>query len=93
METKYLTMIEAAQYMHISKSYLYQLAAEKRIRHLKIGAKRLFTVQDIDEFLDSCKVEPEEPVRINYLNYNYSKSEADMVRNTVLRAAKKEGAA
>ena len=90
MEAKYLTMIEASQYMHISKSYMYQLAAEKRIRHIKIGSKRLFTIQDIEEFLDSCKVEPEKPVHINYLDYNYSKSEADMVRNAVLRAAKKE---
>lgn len=93
METKYLTMIEAAQYMHISKSYLYQLAAGKRIRHVKIGSKRLFTLNDIEEFFDSCKVEPEKPVCINYLDYNYSKSEADMVRNAVLRAAKKEGVA
>ena len=90
METKYLTMIEAAQYMHISKSYMYQLSTEKRIRHIKIGSKRLFTVQDIEEFLDSCKVEPEKPIHINYLDYQYSKNEANMVRNAVLRAAKKE---
>lgn len=85
----YLTVKQAAGYMNISKEYLYALARSKRIRHIKIGAKTLFTIQDIDEFLKSKTVEPEQPQHINYLNYNYGKQDIDLVKKTVLRAANK----
>ena len=88
-QSQYLTVKQAASYMNISKEYLYALARAKRIRHIKIGAKTLFTIADLDGFLKSKTVEPEEPAHINYLNYNYGKQNADLVRNAVLRAAKK----
>ncbi len=69
-----LTVKQAAGYMNISKEYLYSLARAKKLRHIKIGAKRLFTVQDIEEFIKSRTVEPEE------------KQETDLVRNVILRA-------
>ena len=62
-QSQYLTVKQAASYMNISKEYLYALARAKRIRHIKIGAKTLFTIQDIDEFLRSKTVEPEETVK------------------------------
>ncbi len=71
---QYLTVKQAAGYMNISKEYLYSLARAKKLRHIKIGAKRLFTVQDIEEFIKPRTVEPEE------------KQEADLVRNVILRA-------
>ncbi len=90
-QSQYLTVKQAASYMNISKEYLYALARAKRIRHIKIGAKTLFTIQDIDEFLRSKTVEPEETVSMNngYKNYTYSKQDADLVRNAVLRAVNK----
>ena len=90
-QSQYLTVKQAASYMNISKEYLYALARAKRIRHIKIGAKTLFTIQDIDEFLKSKTVEPEETVSMNngYKNYKYSKQDADLVRNAVLRAVNK----
>ncbi len=90
-DMQYLTVKQASVYMNISKEYLYALARAKRIRHIKIGAKTLFTIQDIDEFLKSKTVEPEETVSINngYKNYTYSKHDADLVRNAVLRATMK----
>ena len=90
-QSQYLTVKQAASYMNISKEYLYALARAKRIRHIKIGAKTLFTIQDIDEFLRSKTVEPEETVSMNngYKNYTYSKQDADLVRNAVLRAINK----
>lgn len=90
-QSQYLTVKQASVYMNISKEYLYALARAKRIRHIKIGAKTLFTIQDIDEFLKSKTVEPEETVSMNngYKNYKYSKQDADLVRNAVLRAVNK----
>ena len=90
-QSQYLTVKQAASYMNISKEYLYALARAKRIRHIKIGAKTLFTIQDIDEFLRSKTVEPEETVSMNngYKNYKYSKQDADLVRNVVLRVVNK----
>ena len=90
-QSQYLTVKQAASYMNISKEYLYALARAKRIRHIKIGAKTLFTIQDIDNFLRSKTVEPEETVSMNtgYKNYKYSKQDADLVRNVVLRVVNK----
>ena len=90
-DMQYLTVKQAALYMNISKEYLYALARAKRIRHIKIGAKTLFAIKDVDEFLKSKTVEPEEQVCINkaYKNYAYSKQDADLVRNAVLRVVNK----
>ncbi len=90
MESQYLDLKETAAYMHISKSYLYQLSQEKKIPHIKLGRKRLFTTRDVDEFLNSHRIEAVKPVNINYLNYNYSKSEAKMVRNAILRSGERK---
>ena len=64
------------------------LTRAKRIKHIKIGAKSLFAIQDVEEFLKSKTVEPEEQVSIKngYKNYAYSKQDADLIRNAVLRA-------
>jgi excisionase family DNA binding protein len=90
-QSQYLTVKQAASYMNISKEYLYALARAKSIRHIKIGAKTLFSIQDVEEFLRSKTVEPEEKVIIKngYKNYTYTKQDADLVRNAVLRAAHK----
>ena len=87
-DMQYLTVKQAASYMNISKEYLYALARAKRIRHIKIGTKTLFAIKDVDEFLKSKTVEPEEQVCMNngYKNYAYSKQDADLIRNAVLRA-------
>ncbi len=88
MQSQYLTVKQAAGYMNISKEYLYCLVRAKKIRHIKIGTKTLFTLQDIDEFIKSRTVEPEEPHHINYLNYNYGKQDIELVKKAVLRAHK-----
>jgi excisionase family DNA binding protein len=53
---------QAAARLGISLSLLYSLAAEGRIRHLRIGrngrrGKLLFAETDLEEFLASCRVE------------------------------------
>jgi excisionase family DNA binding protein len=87
-DVRYLTVKQAASYMNISKEYLYALARARRIRHVKIGAKTLFAIQDVENFLKSKTVEPEEQVSIKngYKSYTYSKQDADLIRNAVLRA-------
>jgi excisionase family DNA binding protein len=88
--SQYLTVKQAAGYMNISKEYLYALARSKKIRHIKIGAKTLFTIQDIEDFLISRTVEPEQPKHINYLNYNYGKQDIELVKKAVMRTCAKK---
>lgn len=49
---------EAAPKLHISESKLRQLVAQRKIPHLRVGSKILFTQEDIDTFLAGCRVEP-----------------------------------
>lgn len=46
----------AARRLGISVSKLYQLAAQHRIGHYRIGGKILFSEQDIAAFLAGCRV-------------------------------------
>ena len=48
---------EAANYLSISRSKLYQWANRERIRSVRIDTRRLFDVNDLDEFIDSLKAE------------------------------------
>ena len=55
------SVAEAAPLIGVSESTLYTLVSQKKITHLRIGGKILFRQQDIDEFLESCVVEKDEP--------------------------------
>ena len=46
---------EAARYLCISRAKLYEL----QIRSLKIGSRRLFDLNDLDEFIERLKAEQE----------------------------------
>ena len=48
---------EAANYLSISRSKLYQWAQRDRIRSVRIDSRRLFDVNDLDEFIESLKTE------------------------------------
>jgi excisionase family DNA binding protein len=52
---------ETAKRLGISASKLYQLASRRQIPYYRIGGKILFSGDQIQEFLDSCKVEPAGP--------------------------------
>ncbi len=47
---------EAAAYLSISRSKLYQWTERGRIRSVRIDARRLFDVYDLDAFVESLKV-------------------------------------
>jgi excisionase family DNA binding protein len=47
----------AAEYLSIGKSLLYDLAAKGKIPSLKINSRRLFDVNDLDDYVDKLKEE------------------------------------
>jgi excisionase family DNA binding protein len=51
------TVKETAERLGISPSKLYQLTSRKQIPHYRIGGKILFSDEDIQAYLSSCKVE------------------------------------
>ena len=58
METKLKRLLDAKQaanYLSISRSKLYQLVEVKKIKSVRIDARRLFDIIDLDEFVESLK--------------------------------------
>jgi excisionase family DNA binding protein len=47
----------SADYLRVSTSFLYQLVSVKKIKHIRIGSKIMFTKQILNEFLLSKIVE------------------------------------
>jgi excisionase family DNA binding protein len=47
----------AAGYLSISVSKLYYLMQQERIKSVKLGKKRLFSVYALDEFADGLEAE------------------------------------
>lgn len=62
---KLLNMDEAAQYLGIRKSTLYDMVMRKRIGYVKVGRLNKFTLDDIQAYINKNKVEP---VRANIDN-------------------------
>ena len=52
-----LDVKSAAEYLSIGRSLLYQLAAKGKIPSIKINSRRLFDVNDLDEFVERMKQE------------------------------------
>ncbi len=48
-----LTIPEAAATLRIGRSSVYELIATGRLRSLKIGSRRLITLEDLDAFIDA----------------------------------------
>jgi excisionase family DNA binding protein len=86
IQSPYLSVAEAAEYMHISKSYLREIAHSNKIKHYKIGAKRLFRIEDIQAFLDSCSVKPNDPNNFGrkYINSKINKKQINIIKKAVL---------
>ena len=58
LQKRLLDAKAAADYLSISRSKLYQWATRDRIRSVRIDTRRLFDVNDLDEFVESLKAEP-----------------------------------
>ena len=57
LNKRLLDVKAAANYLSISRSKLYQWADRDRIRSVRIDTRRLFDVNDLDEFIESLKAE------------------------------------
>ena len=58
-EGKLLTLAEAAKYIHIGQSTLYECVRKCRIRYYKPPrGKILFNIDDLDAWLDKSEVPP-----------------------------------
>ena len=51
MHNNHLTLNEAADYLNISRSFLYKLNKSGKVRSYKFGRVYRFLVSDLDEFL------------------------------------------
>jgi excisionase family DNA binding protein len=61
VDDKLLSPKEAAEYMRVSPSLVYQLCDERRILHYRVGGKGkrgklLISPRDLDAFMESQKV-------------------------------------
>ena len=54
--TNLFTIEEAAQYLRLSKSYVYKMCEGRFIPHFKVGRRLLFNPQDLDAWLQSQRV-------------------------------------
>jgi excisionase family DNA binding protein len=58
------TLEAAAEYLHISKSYLYKLTSRAAIAHYKPGGKKIiFDKQDLDRYLFRNRVRSLDEIR------------------------------
>ena len=54
-----LTLPEAADYLQVSKSWLYKRAEARDIPFYRVGRRLLFDPSELDSFVASCRVEAE----------------------------------
>lgn len=59
MHRTLLDISETARYLHISKSTLYRWVHQKKIEYVKIGSRVLFMQSDIEEFINSNRINTE----------------------------------
>lgn len=63
-DTTPLTIDEAAEFLHLSKSHLYRLTSKGEIPHYKPTGKRIYFFRnDLIEFLKSGKVRTNQEIR------------------------------
>ena len=61
METKWLTVIEAAEYLKMGRSTIYKLAQEGKLPAHKVGRQWRFDAKELDTWIKSGNLaSPEE---------------------------------
>ena len=55
-----LTLPEAATYLNVAERYMRRLVTERRIPYFKVGRLLRFSTEDLDAFLENCRIEPGE---------------------------------
>ncbi|HEU5476140.1 MAG TPA: helix-turn-helix domain-containing protein [Actinophytocola sp.] len=64
METNYLTVDEAAEYMNTTARFVRRLIAERRVPFHKIGRHVRLKVVDLQAFIDAGRVEAFDPMAV-----------------------------
>lgn len=64
METKYLSVPEAALYLNTSVRFVRRLIAERRIAFHRFGTHIRFALVDLDSFVQAGRVEPISPASV-----------------------------
>lgn len=57
MNNTLLNVQEAASYLRISTSTLYRWVHQKKIKHVKIGSRELFSQEYLDEFIKNNTID------------------------------------
>ncbi|MCL4321999.1 MAG: helix-turn-helix domain-containing protein [Deltaproteobacteria bacterium] len=52
MKPGYIDLKQLSDYTSISRPQVYNLIKQKKIPHIKLGAKYVFKISDIDEYMD-----------------------------------------
>lgn len=60
MEKKFLTIDELSQYLGVKKSNLYSKVERREIPFYRWGRRIMFKKDEIDAFMEKCKVESED---------------------------------
>ncbi|HKS45442.1 MAG TPA: helix-turn-helix domain-containing protein [Amycolatopsis sp.] len=60
MNTNYLNVEQAAEYLNTSVRFVRRLIAERRIAFHKVGAHVRLSVDDLETFVQAGRVEPVE---------------------------------
>ena len=55
---RYLTVSETAAYLNTSERFVRRLIAERRIAFHHVGRHVRFSINDLDAWLATCRVEP-----------------------------------
>lgn len=53
-----IELVEAASYLNVTERYVRRLVAERRITYLKIGRLLRFAPEDLDAYLEACRIAP-----------------------------------
>lgn len=60
-----LDIKQAAAYLNVNERYMRLLVAEQRVAYLKLGRLLRFRVEDLDAYLEDCRIEVFQPHRFS----------------------------
>lgn len=58
MDTRYLSVPEAAEYLNTSVRFIRRLIAERRVAFHKLGKHVRFAIADLDAYVAAGRIEP-----------------------------------
>lgn len=69
-EKLFLGLSEAAEYLNVSKSYLYKMTSKKELPHFKPNGKKIFfSVSDLNSWIEHGRVATNNEVSLMAVNH------------------------